>query len=72
MPKGKEKIYRQGLADPRSGPDRVMDLANRALTGNFRSPARAWDDNPKQQRKAVAASAAARGKAKAKAKKKKK
>ena len=48
----KEKIYRAGLEDPRTGINRVLDLANRALTGNAKSPARNWDDTPAQQRKA--------------------
>ena len=47
-----EKIYRAGLADPRSGVERAAGLVNRALSGNRKSPGRAYDDSPSQMAKA--------------------
>lgn len=47
MPK-KEKIYKAGLGDPRSGPERLVGLFNRVASGNKNSPARYYDDTPEQ------------------------
>lgn len=44
----KEKIYKVGLADPRSGASRVAGLINRVASGNAKSPVRRWDDTPSQ------------------------
>lgn len=53
---GKERIYKQGLADPRSGAERAAGLVNRALSGNRKAPGRAYDDSPAQMARNKAAS----------------
>lgn len=54
--KGKERIYRQGLADPRSGAERgaerVAGLVNRVASGNKAATVRRYDDSPSQMAKA--------------------
>lgn len=49
---GKERVYKSGLADPRSGAERVAGLINRAATGN--KAVRRYDDSPTQMAKAKA------------------
>lgn len=44
----KETIKRLGLADPRTGPERVTGLVNRVLSGNKNAPVRRYDDTPAQ------------------------
>jgi len=44
----KEKMSRLGLADPRSGAERVAGLVNRVASGNRKSPVRKYDDTPAQ------------------------
>lgn len=47
MAKGtKERVYRQGLADPRQGAERIAGLINRAASGNRKAPVRQYDDSP--------------------------
>lgn len=41
----REKVYRLGLTDPRSGPERVAAIVNRVASGNRKSPVRFWEDN---------------------------
>ena len=43
---GKERIYRVGLADPRTGPERIAGLVNRAVTVGRKAPVRSYDDSP--------------------------
>jgi hypothetical protein len=51
----KEQIYRQGLGDPRTGPERIAGLVNRAAQG---SPAvRRYDDSPADMAKNLKKSA---------------
>lgn len=53
----KEKMSRLGLADPRSGGERLAGLINRVASGNRKSPVRKYDDSPTvmaQKRKASA------------------
>lgn len=52
MAKGKERIYKAGLADPRGGAERVAGLVNRALSGKNKAPGRAYDDSAAQMAKA--------------------
>jgi hypothetical protein len=47
----KERIYRMGLADPRSGSERVVGLINRVVTGQGKAPVRQYDDSPTQMAK---------------------
>lgn len=56
MAKDKERVYKVGLADPRSGKERLAGLVNRALSGNRKSPGRAYDDSPSQMAKKRSAS----------------
>lgn len=42
----KERIYKAGLGDPRTGPERIAGVVNRALSGNRKAPGRAYDDSP--------------------------
>lgn len=42
----KEKIYKVGLADPRSGPERAIALVNRVVQGFSQAPVRKYDDSP--------------------------
>lgn len=53
----KEKIYKAGLADPRSGGERLAGLINRVASGNRKSPVRLWDDTPTQMAQKRKASA---------------
>lgn len=41
----KERIYRVGLADPRTGAERLAGLVNRAVSGNRKAPVRQYDDS---------------------------
>lgn len=41
-----ERIYRQGLADPRSGSERLAGTVNRAVQVDRKSPVRRYDDSP--------------------------
>lgn len=43
---GNEYIYRVGLGDPRSGPERVTAVVNKVLSGNSSAPVRKMDDTP--------------------------
>lgn len=52
MAKGKERVYRAGLADPRSGAERVAGLVNRVASGNKAATVRRYDDSPTQMAKA--------------------
>lgn len=52
MAKGKERVYRAGLADPRGGAERVAGLINRVASGNKSSAVRRYDDSPSQMAKA--------------------
>lgn len=56
MKNGKEKVYKAGLADPRTGGERIAGLVNRALSGNRKSPGRSYDDSPAQVARNKAAS----------------
>lgn len=47
----REKIYKQGLADPRSGPERLAGMVHRVLSGNRKSPVRKYDDDPMTMRR---------------------
>lgn len=49
--KDKEKVYRQGLADPRSGGERIAAALNRVASGNRKAPVRQYDDSPSQMAK---------------------
>lgn len=40
-----ERINRVGLADPRTGGERVAAMINRVASGNMNSPVRKWDDD---------------------------
>lgn len=51
---GKERIYKAGGSDPRTGSERVAGLVNRALTGQRKAPGRSYDDSPSQMAKAKA------------------
>lgn len=42
----KEQIYRQGMADPRTGPERIAGLVNRAAQVDRKAPVRRYDDSP--------------------------
>lgn len=53
----KEKVYRLGLADPRSGAERVAGAINRVASGNRKAPVRKYDDSPTTMAKNRAASA---------------
>ncbi len=44
----KEKIYKLGMADPRSGAERIAGMVNRVASGNRKSPVRNYDDSPAQ------------------------
>ena len=52
----REKVYKQGLGDPRTGPERVAGLINRAATQGRKAPVRQYDDSPATMRKNRAAS----------------
>lgn len=41
-----ERIYKQGLADPRGGVERAVGLANRAVQVDRKAPVRRYDDDP--------------------------
>lgn len=45
------RLYKAGLADPRTGPERIMGLLNRVASGNRNAPVRSWDDTPEERRK---------------------
>lgn len=47
----KERVYKAGLADPRSGSERIAGLVNRVASGNRKSPVRQYDDSPTQMAK---------------------
>lgn len=53
----KEKIYKLGGSDPRSGMERLAGLVNRVASGNRKSPVRKWDDSPTQMAQKRKASA---------------
>jgi len=40
----KERIYRLGLADPRTGAERIAATINRVASGNRKAPVRQYDD----------------------------
>jgi len=42
--KPQERVYRQGIADPRQGAERVAGLVNRVVSGNRKAPVRQYDD----------------------------
>lgn len=44
----REKIYKAGLADPRSGAERFAGMFNRVASGNKNSPMRYYDDSPSE------------------------
>lgn len=48
----REKVYKQGLADPRTGPERLMGLAARALSPD-KKQGRRWDDDDATRRRNV-------------------
>lgn len=54
--KSGEKIHRLGLADPRSGKERLAAAVNRVTSGNRKSPVRKFDDSPEELRRKIAAS----------------
>lgn len=62
----KEKIYKVGLADPRSGKERALGLVNRVVQGFAQAPVRKYDDSPSVMAKKKAAG---KGKAAPKARK---
>lgn len=41
-----ERVYKLGLADPRTGPERVAGTVNRAVQVDRKSPVRRYDDSP--------------------------
>lgn len=43
---GNDYVWKQGLADPRTGEERIAGLVNRVLSGNANAPVRKWDDSP--------------------------
>lgn len=45
-PAEKESVYRAGMADPRSGVERISGLINRVASGNRKAPVRRYDDSP--------------------------
>jgi hypothetical protein len=45
---GNEYIYRVGLGDPRTGPERITAVVNKVLSGNSAAPVRKWDDSPEE------------------------
>jgi len=44
----KENIYRMGMADPRTGPERLAGVVNRVVQGYRNAPIRSYDDSPTQ------------------------
>lgn len=48
-----ETIKRIGLADPRSGGERIAAMINRVASGNRNAPVRKWDDTPGMQRRHI-------------------
>lgn len=48
---GKERVYRAGMADPRSGPERIAGMINRVASGNRKAPVRQYDDSPSKMAK---------------------
>lgn len=50
-----EKIYKVGLADPRSGKERALGLVNRVVQGFAQAPVRRYDDSPSVMAKKKAA-----------------
>ena len=42
----KERVYRSGMADPRSGAERIAGMINRVASGNRKAPVRQYDDSP--------------------------
>ncbi len=53
----KERVYRLGMADPRSGPERIMGMVNKAFANKVaKKQHRSYDDSPEQMRKNLQAS----------------
>lgn len=45
------RLYKAGLADPRTGAERFAGLIHRVVSGNKTAPVRWYDDTPEQRRK---------------------
>lgn len=49
----KETVKRVGLADPRTGPEKLLAMANKVASGNRRQKTRTYDDSPTELAKKV-------------------
>lgn len=52
----RERVHKAGLADPRTGGERVAGMINRVASGNRKAPVRRYDDDPATMRRNRAAS----------------